>query len=272
MTPRDVVQGESRDLMRQIHVVLDEMAPSYVAGVSPLRGGIVYTANGESGKWREMVWGVDRLDVFRGGKVVERIEIQRSPNPEETMIELSDLVHSWRDERVTLVGMREAKPVLRIVRDVRWRGEYSSIPAAGIDIDFANGESPLVRAMELSGPDGGGWQVVDGSLRIGAGPDYEPRVLSRAVTSLQLNERGAKVTLDIELAAEEQSDVLRIYADNPETKERHEVFSGSTLRRSRTAEFFLPTKWQRADLVFEFESDENWNMTGPLIRAMRIEQ
>jgi hypothetical protein len=240
--------------------------------VVPLRGGLVYTQNDAAGSWRERVWGVDRLEVWRGADLLERIDLPRTVEPTATEIRLNDLVHSWRDERVTIVGMRDSKQVLRIVRDVKWRGDYLAIPARGLTVDFADGESDIVRTMQLAGPTNGGWQVVNGALRVGAGTNYESRVLTRAVTSLVLANRGAQVSLDIELAAESQSDVLRIYAENPDTKAREEVFSGSSLRRARNATFKLPTGWQRADLVFEFESDENWNMAGPMIRMLKVSQ
>ena len=32
----------------------------------------------------------------------------------------------------------------------------------------------------------------------------------------------------------------------------------------------LPADWERVDVVFEFESDENWNMSGPEIANLKV--
>ena len=70
--------------------------------------------------------------------------------------------------------------------------------------------------------------------------------------------------------AEEENDSLRIYIANPDTFERMHVFAGSSLSEQKGVSIPLPASWDRADVVFEFESDENWNMVGPVIENIKV--
>ena len=48
------------------------------------------------------------------------------------------------------------------------------------------------------------------------------------------------------------------------------VFAGSSLSEQKGVSIPLPASWDRADVVFEFESDENWNMVGPVIENIKV--
>ena len=124
--------------------------------------------------------------------------------------------------------------------------------------------------VTLKGDEANGWQLVGEKLRVGKQDHYENNLLTRAFIPLTLNKKAAKLVLDISLKAEEENDSLRIYFNNPDTAERVHVFAGSSLSDQKGVGIPLPADWERVDVVFEFESDENWNMSGPEIANLKV--
>lgn len=271
MTRADVMIGESRDLMRAIHLAIQDMRPARDSGLTPLRGGLVYIENDQSATWEESVFGIDRLEVLDDlGRELITYEIEVTDEPTTQILALNDLRGRWSDHKVTLLGRLGGEVVFRVVRNLHWRGNYVNIRQRGLQLDFDDGLQDM-RTVDLRGAEGSGWQVVSGQLRVGAGGKYDSGVLTRAFMPLNLSGRGASVTMDISLEAESLSDSLRIYATNPETRETLSIFAGSSIPATIGATFSLPTDWGKAELTFEFESDENWNLTGPIIDNIRIQ-
>lgn len=264
---------ESRVLMAKIHEQIDLLAPDLVSGVkSQHPGARVYLDNGSEAKWQEKVWGIDRLRVLKDEVVMAEFPVSStqatSSNPQMMDVEIANLMAEWKDQPLVLVGMLGDKQVFRVVRELSWRGPYWEIPEGGIINTFSTKEPDPLKIETLQGNEG--WQVQDGVLRIGKGPHYGSRVLSRAFLPIYLGGRSAVVSVDLSLEAEDNNDSLRIYVLNPETGERLEAFAGSSLPQQRGVKITLPRNQQRLELIFEFESDENWNLRGPEIDNLKI--
>jgi C-terminal processing protease CtpA/Prc len=266
------IGAESRLLMKQVHKILDERRPNYTSGLGVRRGNSVLLSNGGTAEWEEKVYGVDAINIEIDGKNVAQLPVAYSENPTEEHLQINHLNGIWKDQRVALVGKRLGKSVFRAVRELMWRGEYTGVPADGISIDFAGGNLGILRTVSLKGNVDSGWQIVDGKLRIGSGSLYDNDVLARAILPLKLDGNGGMIKFDIRLEAEDENDGLRIYAINPDDGDRHDIFAGSRISHETAASVDLPKGWQRADVVFEFESDENWNMSGPVIGNLSIKQ
>lgn len=272
LTKKDVTDGESKTLMAEVHKRIDLLTPKYKSGLEVRRGSSILFENGKSARWTEKVYGIDAVEYFVADKKVSSQTVKFSPNPENFEFSVDGLSAEWSDVSLVIVGTRRNEQVFRVVRELMWRGAYTEIPEDGLKIDFSSNDVSPFRTVLLKGAPGSGWQVVDGKLRVGKGPKYEPRVFTRANLPVKLNGKGATLKLDISLVAEDLNDSLRIYAINPDTGDRSNLFAGSEIRPKIGAKIPLPTDWQRADVVFEFESDENWNMTGPIVDNVQILQ
>lgn len=280
-----------KDLMKQIHKIIDELQPGFTSGLSVRKGADVLLKNGAVANWKEKVYGIDSIDIFVEGKLIKTVSLDRSTEPKEVEITVDSLSGNWIDRPVLLVGKKGGDSVFRTVRELLWRGEYTDIPAKGLEIGFADGKMDPFHAVSLRGAPGSGWQIVDDKtdrpkpncflgfcwgetqgkfLRVGKGPLYESNVLTRAFLPIKLNGKGGQFTLDISLEAESSSDSLRFYIQNPDTGERYNVYAGSAISKQKGISIPLPAGWDRADVVFEFESDENWNMAGPILSNFKV--
>lgn len=265
------IGGESRALMRQIHQHIDRLMPRYTSSLGFRRGGIVNLENGSSARWHEEVTGIDLLEVYHGEELAARIAIPLSATPASLAISLPQTKASWQDHRITLVGYAQGKRVLRAVRELRWRGPYTAIPAQGIKLDFDDdSNASILHTVQLRGPADSGWQNIDGQMQIGSEQRYPGGVLARAFLPLKLDGQGGKMRFDLKLDAEDLHDSLRIYAIDPDTGERFEYYSGSQLPLIEGIALDLPRRVDRLDLVFEFESDENWQLTGPRLDNLQL--
>ncbi|MFM8312772.1 MAG: hypothetical protein ACKOA8_00635, partial [Deltaproteobacteria bacterium] len=237
-------------------------------------------------QWTEKAYGVDRIDVMVGNKVVNSVDVKKSKEQEDIVVSIPDVKREWADQAVTLVGRkistgssipfrgnRTSEQVFRVVRELMWRGDYFVMPPEELTLIPKNPDSlrPL-HIVTLKGKSEDGWQFVGDTLRVGKDGHYENNILTRAFLSLQLNQKGGRVTFDIKLKAETENDSLRIYFSNPDTAELVHVFAGANLAARKDVALPLPEGWDRADVVFEFESDENWNMSGPEIEHIRFIQ
>jgi C-terminal processing protease CtpA/Prc len=263
---------ESRELMRQIHRHIDAMRPRHTSGLGLKQGGIVTLPNATAARWSEEVYGIDTLEVRDGEQLLQRLSMPLQATPDALDIALDGVAGSWHDRRVALVGFAGGRQVLRAVRELRWRGAYTSIPSEGLRIDFdGEGPSPL-RLIRVKGPADASWQILDGRLRVGSGPTYPSSTLVRALLPLQLDGAGGTVRFDLEVDAEELHDSLRIYAVDPDSGERYEYFAGSKVPEVHDVSLELPRGWSKVDLVFEFESDENWSLAGPSLDNLRVKR
>jgi hypothetical protein len=264
------VGTESRELMRQIHRHIDAMRPRHTSGLGLKQGGIVTLPNAMAARWSEEVYGIDALEVRDGEQLLQRLSIPLQASPAALDIALDDVTGSWHDRRVALVGFAGGRQVLRAVRELRWRGAYTRIPSEGLSIDFEGADPTPLRLVHVKGPDETGWQIIDGRLRVGSGPTYPSSTLVRAFLPLQLDGAGGTVSFDLSVDAEELHDSLRIYAVDPDSGARLEYFAGSKVPEVHGVSLELPRGFRQVDLVFEFESDENWSLTGPSLDNLRV--
>ena len=269
LRPTDI-SGESKELMTAINDIIAGLQLNYKSGLTVRQGSSILLANGQEAKWTERIYGVDAIDLFVEKTKVSTVELKSSSSPEEVPFVISGLNKDWSDQPVTLIGKKDGKQVFRVVRELTWRGDYSLISEAGLSFIPESGVAEPLHIMTLKGKDKDGWQFVDGKLRVGPKGNYENGLLTRAFIPLQLNKQGGSVIIDISVKAEEENDSLRIYIANPDTFERMHVFAGSSLSEQKGVSIPLPASWDRADVVFEFESDENWNMVGPVIENIKV--
>lgn len=267
---RGDVGKEPKELMQQIRRVIEELGPRYRAGLGPKLGGLVMLGNDDKAAWSESVWGVDTIELFAGGKRVGSVPIKASDEPVETKLLAEALKGAWRDEPVTLVGKRDGATVFRTVRELKWRGEYLPIPDEGIRSALESGKTDPFRTVLVHGAPSSGWQAVGGKLRVGAGPKYENNVHTRAFVPVRLDGKRAKFKFDLEVKAESPYDTLRIFVLNPDSGARLHAYAGSNFPAKKGVSFTLPAGWHRAEVVFEFESDENWVLEGPTIGNLEV--
>jgi C-terminal processing protease CtpA/Prc len=269
---REDVGTESKELMKAIHKIIDGMQPKYTSGMEVRRGSSVLLANGEEAKWNEVVYGVDSVELLVEDKTVSTISVDTNRGDKETTFSIPNLKKDWSDQPVTLVGKKDGKQVFRVVRELMWRGDYSEVPTEGLVINPEGGKAEGLHTITLKGKNKDGWQFVGSKLRVGSDNHYENNLLTRAFFPVQLKKQTGRLVMDISVKAEEENDTLRIYIVNPDTSERVHVFAGSSLSAQKAVSIPLPEDWERADFVFEFESDENWNMSGPVIENIKVIQ
>lgn len=269
------IETESKDLMEAIHQIIHTLQPKYKSGLAVRRGNSVLLKNGEEAKWVESLYGVDKIELWIKGEKVHTVELCNRGDKtgfEEVTLEIPGLKKDWSDEPVTMVGYRNRNQVFRVVRELIWRGRYLEIGSDGLNINSKQDEVRSLFTVNLKGQAESGWQFVGNKLRVGRENNYENNILSRAFIPLDLKKQSGKLFLDISLKAENDHDSLRIYFNNPDTYERIHVFAGSNLSQQKGVSISLPEEWDRADMVFEFESDENWNMAGPEIENLKFIQ
>jgi len=269
---KEDIGNESKELMKAIHKIIDTLQPKFKSGLEVRRGSSVLLKNGEEAKWSEVVYGVDSVDIFVENKKVSTVELKNRAEIEETTLFVPNLKKNWGDQPVTLVGKKEGQQTFRVVRDLMWRGDYAEVPADGLTINPETDNAEPLHIVTLKGKTNEGWQFVGEKLRVSKGDHYENNLLTRAFLPLQLKKQTGRLVLDISLKAEDENDSLRIYFANPDTFERVHVFAGSSLSEQKGVSIPLPEDWERADVVFEFESDENWNMAGPEIANIKVIQ
>lgn len=269
---RQDIGTESKELMKAIHKIIDTLQPKYQSGLEVRRGSAVILKNGEEAQWNEVVFGVDSVDIFVENKKVSTVELKTRSEIQETTLIIPNLKKEWGDQPVTLVGKKDGQQAFRVVRDLMWRGDYTEVPVDGLTIDPDKDKAEPLHIVTLKGKSQDGWRFVGEKLRVGKGDHYENNLLTRAFLPLLLKKQTGRLVLDISLKAEDENDSLRIYFSNPDTFERIHVFAGSLLAEQTGVSIPLPEDWERADVVFEFESDENWNMTGPEIANIKVIQ
>lgn len=263
---------ESKELMKQVHKAVLELQPKYTSGLEAKVGGLIVVSNGTAAKWKEKVYGADRIDVLVNNKLLVSHSIAKSETAKEVDVDAGPLKTEWFDKSVVLAGFNGNKQVFRSVRELKWRGDYLEIPEAGLKLNFDDGKMGELKTVLLKGEEASGWTIVNNKLRVGKGPEYQPRVYTRAFLPLALKGKGGILKLDLSVKAEDLQDSFRLYVVNPDTGARHNIFAGSELPALEGARVRLPNDWEKADVVFEFESDENWNLEGPVLDNLEITQ
>ncbi len=213
----------SKELLTQVNKAVFDLVPNYTSAVATEREGVVVLRNGSLPMWKEKVTGVDTIEVSQNGKIVSVIDVKLASKMKQINLDAGELQADWQDMPVVLTGFRDDEQVFRVIRELKWRGDYVEIPEAGLKINFDDCETGPLKTMVLSGAANTGWKVVDAKLRIGDGPEYGPQVSARAVLPLALNGKGGKFKMDVAVTAEDDNDSFRVYVLNPDTGERRNV-------------------------------------------------
>ncbi len=264
----DLAGGESREVMRSIHREIDKLLPRYKSSIALVSS--VRMSNGERAAWVEKVKGVDSVDVMLDGVVVESYKVDSAG--EELSIELGDVTGEWENKRFDVVGKISGKTAFRSVRQIYWRGEDTKLTRTGLKEDLKTGLK-YTKITTSSGRANDGWQLKNGILRVGSGPNYKASVVSEAFIPLNVEGvRGSVVlNIDFKLQTENGMDMLNIIARDPDTGRETYIYSlDGNLDTTQAVPVEIPHNGKRVEIVLEFESDENWNMVGPEIREINV--
>jgi Peptidase family S41 len=265
----DVIDGESRALMRQVHTAIGAIIPRYKSNIQNTSS--LTMANGEAAKWGEKVAGVDTIEVLFGTDIVQSIPVSSTAS-HNIQVDLQGFHGEWSENSFQVVGLLRGVVQFRVVRKVLWRGEALS---AGIEWK-ENFNAPLQywHATQIRGEQNEGWQIKDNILRVGLGPNYRPNIISQVFASVE-TEGKEFVSLDLAMGFELESDMdfVNIIVRDPSTGDEAYIASLSGSGTIASAEKIkIPVNGaKRLEVVFEFTSDENWHMKGPEISKLSIE-
>ena len=264
----DVIGGESRALMREVHKAISKIIPRYKSGISLASG--LMMKNGASAQWKETVRGVDQVEITQNGKVVESFDV--SGNEETLSIDLKDTKGDWSEVPFHVVGKLKGVTQFRVVREIRWRGPLLN---AGniLKENFASGLK-YFHTNQTSGPAGEGWQVRGNTLRVGKGDHYSPNVVTQIFATVDTaGKRIIALDLAMMMATEEDMDFVNIIIRDPQTGHEEYILSTSGIQRIAPAsKVRIPVNGaKQLEIVFEFMSDENWHLKGPEITKLGLQ-
>ena len=265
----DVIDGESRALMRQVHTAIEAIIPRYKSSVQNTSS--LTMINGNVAKWGEKVAGVDKVEVLSGTSVVQSIPVS-SRASHEIQVELQDFHGEWSENSFQVVGRLRGVVQFRVVRKVLWRGE--ALSASNVWKEDFNLGLQYWHALQISGEQNEGWQIKDNVIRVGQGQNYRPNIISQLFASID-TEGKEFVSLDLAMALELESgmDFVNIIVRDPSTGDESYLapLSGSgTIAPVEKVK--IPVNGAKhLEVVFEFTSDENWHMKGPEISKLSIE-
>ena len=268
-TPNDIT-SENQDTMHAIHQFIDQMAPDYTHSIKLTSS--LLMANGAPAQWTEQVTDVDRVELQFNGQVLKTWD---SLQGTQTLTVTPNLTGTWEDKSLTLVGYKDGTPSLRVTREVMWRGSYfnASESQDGFDAEVTSSTAGKTKFYTLQGSVDDGWKVVGNVLRIGNGPKYKPLIRSRAFVPVDISHMAhPAIGIKVKAELEQNMDMLSIIAQNPDTGERQYLITidNNVNTNNQPYPFQLPKGWKRADVVLEFESDENWNLGGPEISQLIV--
>ena len=264
----DVVGGESRALMREVHKAIEKIIPRYKSSITLASG--LMMRNGNAAEWKETVKGVDKLEIVQGDQVVQSISV--NTQGETVDISLPEVKGDWTDAPFHVVGKKGNAVQFSVIRDIHWRGDMLDA-SRGLKEDFAS-SLKYWHAVQSEGPAGEGWQVKGQELRVGKGPKYGPRVVSQVFVPVNTaGNRVISLDLAMKLETEDGMDFVNIIVRDPETGYEEYLASVSgTLDIAPTDKIQIPVNGaKQLEIVFEFMSDENWHMKGPEITKLNVQ-
>lgn len=265
----DVVGGESRVLMREVHKAIDQIIPRYKSSIALASS--LKQPNGKPAAWTETVKGVDTVEVVRAGEVIASYTTDN--NGQNVDIKLDSLKGQWTEEPLYVVGKANGQVQFRVVREVRWRGD-SLDATEELKESFKDKGLKHWHTIQLAGPQGEGWQVKDKALRVGKGPKYSPNVATQVFATLDTDGKE-NIMLDLAMAMETEDDMdfVNIIVRDPNTGREEYVASVSgTADIKPEDKLAIPVSGAKeVELVFEFMSDENWHMKGPVIKKLGLQ-
>lgn len=267
-TRADLAGGESREVMRGINRVIAKLLPRYKSSIA--LASTVRMQNNQSATWAEDVKGVDAVEVFLGGNLIETYAVDSAG--EQLQIRLDDVKGEWENKRFDVVGKIAGQTAFRAVRQVYWRGQDTKLTKAGIKEDL-NSKLKFTKVTTSVGNANDGWQLSQGAMRVGSGPNYKAGIVTEAFMPLNVEGITTSVILEIDfkLQSENGMDILNILARDPDTGRETYIYSlDGSLETPRAVPVEIPHTGKRVEIVLEFESDENWNMVGPEIREITV--
>lgn len=268
-TTADIATGESRELMRSIHAEIKKMLPRYkskTALASSLR-----INNGDIATWSEDVKGIDSLEVSLDGKILKTIDVDVAG--EKVEIKLDDVKGTWENKKFDVVGKIQDKIAFRVVRELYWRGSDIKLTSSGIKENFRS-ELKFLKTFVAQGSTADAWQTANGTLRVGKGPNYSPNIVTEAFFPLDVSDVREEIGLliDFSLESEEGMDTMSILVRDPDTgRETYLYTLDGVLALSSPVLLPIPHNGKRVEVVLEFESDENWNMKGPIVKTLGVQ-
>lgn len=264
----DVVGGESRVLMREVHKAIDQIIPRHKSSISLASS--LKQENGKAASWSETVRGVDTLEVVKGDKVIATYETDSAGATVD--IKLDDMRGEWSEEPLHVVGKASGKIQFRVIREVRWRGD--SLNAEEELREKFKDKLTHWHTIQMAGPAGEGWQIKDKKLRVGKGPKYSPEVTTQVFATVTTKDKeNLLIDLAMALETEDDMDFVNIIIRDPSTGREEYVASVSGTADIRPSEkLSIPVNGaDEMEIVFEFMSDENWHMAGPAISKLTLQ-
>jgi C-terminal processing protease CtpA/Prc len=266
----DIVGGESRLLMKEVHKAISKIIPRYKSNID-LASSLMMQNNAPA-KWTEVVSGVDAVEIMdTAGKVIEQFDVQ---GDRQTLnIELADIKGEWSEIPLHVVGKLKNVTQFRVVREVRWRGAPIAATTMAKE-SFAGDSLKFFHINQSSGAPGEGWQVRDNALVVGTNGHYSPNVISQVFATLETTGKRV-VTLDLAMTmeTEEDMDFVNIIVRDPNNGHEQYILSASgTQTIAPTGKVQIPVNGaKQLEIVFEFMSDENWHLKGPRISKLAVQ-
>lgn len=249
-----------------------KLVPSYKSSIKLASS--VRMNNGDTAHWSEQVAGVSSIDVMLDGKLVKSFPVTSNSRGGNVDIVLDGIKGNWENKRFDVVGKVSGKTAFRVVRELFWRGE--EIKVTGSFQDQFEGNTPkYVKTFVSQGSQDDRWQVANHMLRVGKGPKYNSSVVTEAFMPLDLsNVNGNAVFFfNAALQSEDGMDIFSIIQRDTETGEEKyfTTLDGVFDMKDQLMGFPIDSNKKHVEMVFVFESDENWNMIGPIVRVMGVQ-
>lgn len=171
---------------------------------------------------------------------------------------------------IEVAGFKGTDQVWRKVFDYRFVPANSAL--LPLNFDFAQNTPTDPFYFYSNGDLKNGWQVHDGVLRVGAGPEYPH--LSHAEAALFLDLQGhdfALVQFDAEIHSEEGFDFFKVLVIS-DSKETTVIAPLSGDHGKKTYSVDLSSyRGKKIELRFVFDSDEAVSLSGPTISRLTID-
>jgi hypothetical protein len=268
LTKADLGMGESRELMANVRKVVERLAPDF-KGSSKLSS-TARIKNSMPAQWKETVAGVDKVEVKYQGQIIETYDVDSAGA--DIDIDLSNIKGDWENKRFELIGTLSGDVKFRVVRELFWRGDDTKLTRSGLT-ETMTGENKIFRTFVTEGAEEDAWKKSNGVLRVGKGPKYRSEVVSEMFIPLDVSAVNGQVLLmvDFKLETEDSMDIFSIIARDTNTgKETYLYTLDGVMDLGGPVGIPIPNDGKNVEIVFEFESDQNWNMKGPEIRELSV--
>ena len=248
---------------------LKKLIPKYRSTIA--LGSTLRMNNGANAHWTEQVSGVESLDILSDGKLVKSV---RATSAKQALDIALDIKGNMESKRFDVVGKAGGKVAFRVVRELFWRGDELKVGNDDIKEDFSGAQMKYFKTFVAQGKPEDAWQTVQGVLRVGKGPKYNPSVVTEAFLPLDFSNTDlpAMFYFNTVMQTEDGMDIFSIMQRDTDTGEEKYLLTldGTIDMKNQLMGFKIDTTKKHVEMVIEFESDENWNMAGPFVRALGI--